>query len=179
MAATAEEILGNYPRGRILIGVDGLPGSGRAAFADDLAAEFARRGHDVARVSLDGFADAEAVDAYRDGAIEEGFRHTVLEPFRRGAAFATEASGAELHTGAEDVFLFADGGFLNRSSLRGVWHYTIWLDVDEAVRAERNPGADTASAAAYLRDANPRGAAIAIIDNTDAAHPRRQFADAC
>jgi len=179
MAATAEEILGNYPRGRILIGVDGLPGSGRAAFADDLAAEFARRGHEVARVSLDGFADADAADAYRDGAVEAGFRRAVLDPFRRGSAFATDAAGAEPRAGGEDVVLVADGGFLNRSSLRGVWHYTIWLDADEAVRAERRPGADTAAAAAYLRDANPRGAAVAIIDNTDAEHPRRQFADAC
>jgi uridine kinase len=211
VAATVDEILGNYRRGRIAIGVDGRTASGKSTFADDLAREFGRRGYATARASMDDFLNP-AEHRYRRGRLSpEGyyhdayaydvFRRVLIEPFRLGgsAAFVTAAFDKERdvqleprwRTGPEDVFLIVDGGFLDRPELRGVWNYTIWLDADDAVRAERlhardgiDPGSELAARyegahELYERDAHPRQAAIAIIDNTDPEHPRRVFADAC
>ncbi|PZQ91773.1 MAG: uridine kinase [Leifsonia xyli] len=211
IAATAEEILGNYRRGRIAIGIDGRTASGKSTFADDLAREFERRGFATARASLDDFLrPAEQryragrfspEGYYRDAYAYDVFRRVLVEPFRLGgsAAFVTAAFDKERdvqlqpkwRTGPEDMFLIVDGGFLDRPELRGVWNYTIWLDADDGVRAERlyardgiQPGSEHAGRhegahELYERDAHPRQAAIAIIDNTDPDHPRRVFADAC
>lgn len=211
IAATVDEILHNYRRGRIAIGVDGRTASGKSTFADDLAHEFGRRGFATARASLDDFLKpAEQRYArgrfspegyYDDAYAYDVFRRVLIEPFRLGgsAAFVTAAYDRvrevqlepKWRTGPEDLFLIVDGGFLDRPELKGVWNYTIWLDADDAVRAERlqqrdgiAPGSDLArryegAHAIYEKDAKPRQAAIAIIDNTDPEHPRRVFADAC
>ena len=211
IAATVDEILQNYRRGRIAIGVDGRTASGKSTFADDLAREFERRGLATARASLDDFL-APAGQRYARGRFSpEGyyhdayaydvFRRVLIEPFRMGGstAFVTAAYDRvrevqlepKWRTGPDDVFLIVDGGFLDRPELAGVWNYTIWLDADDAVRAERlsirdriEPGSDLAERyegahRLYEKDAKPRQAAIAIIDNTDPDHPRRVFADAC
>ena len=211
IAATVDEILGNYRRGRIAVGVDGPPAAGKSTFADDLAREFARRGYATARASLDDFLrPAEeryargrdsAEGYYRDAYAYDVFRRVLIEPFRMGgsAAFVTAAYDRvremplepKWTTGPDDVFLVVDGGFLDRPELRGVWSYTIWLDADATVRGERlreRDGVEPGSAQAlryegahalYERDAHPQETATAIIDNTDAEHPRRVFADAC
>jgi uridine kinase len=211
LAATVDEILQNYRRGRIAIGVDGRTASGKSTFADDLAHEFERRGYATARASLDDFlrpADLRyaqgrfsAEGYYHDAYAYDVFRRVLIEPFRMGgsAAFVTASYDRvrevqvepKWRTGPEDVFLIVDGGFLDRPELKGVWNYTIWLDADDDVRAERlrvregiQPGSDLAERyegahRLYEKDAKPRQAAIAIIDNTDPEHPRRVFADAC
>jgi len=211
IAATVDEILGNYRRGRIAIGVDGRTASGKSTFADDLAREFERRGFATARASLDDFLNPSeqryrrgrfsAEGYYRDAYAYDVFRRVLIEPFRMGgsAAFVTAAYDRvrdvalepKWRTGPDDIFLIVDGGFLERSELRGVWNYSIWLDADDEVRAERlrardgiEPGSELAGRyegahELYERDAHPRQAAIAIIDNTDPEHPRRVFADSC
>lgn len=211
IAATVDEILGNYRRGRIAIGVDGRTASGKSTFADDLAREFERRGFATARASLDDFLKpAEERYArgryspegyYRDAYAYDVFRRVLIEPFRLGgsAAFVTAAYDRvrdapiepKWRTGPDDIFLIVDGGFLDRQDLRGVWNYAIWLDADAEVRAERlrerdgiEPDSELAARYEgahdlYERDAHPREAAIALIDNTDPEHPRRIFADAC
>ena len=211
IAATVDEILGNYRRGRIAIGVDGRTASGKSTFADDLAREFERRGHATARASLDDFLNPaeqryrrgrhSAEGYYRDAYAYDVLRRVLIEPFRLGgsAAFVTAAYDKvrdvqlepKWRTGPDDLFLVVDGGFLDRPELRGVWNYTIWLDADDEVRARRlkdrdgiEPGSELAARYEgahdlYERDAHPRQAAIAIIDNTDPEHPRRVFADAC
>ena len=157
IAATVDEILQNYRRGRITIGVDGRTASGKSTFADDLAREFERRGLATARASLDDFlAPAGQRYArgrfspegyYRDAYAYDVFRRVLIEPFRMGGstAFVTAAYDRvrevqlepKWRTGPEDVFLIVDGGFLDRPELAGVWNYTIWLDADDSVRAER------------------------------------------
>src|SRR5690606_9590536 len=210
IAAAVDEILGSCRRGRIAIGVDGRTASGKSMFADDLAREFERRGYATARASLDDFLrPAEERYArgryspegfYRDAYAYDVFRRVLIEPFRMGgsAAFVTAAYDRvrevplepKWRTGPDDMFLIVDGGFLDRPELRGVWNYSIWLDADDEVRAERRrergmgPGSELAAryagaAELYERDAKPRETAIAIVDNTDPEHPRRVFADAC
>lgn len=211
IAATVDEILGNYRRGRIAIGVDGRTASGKSTFADDLAREFERRGFATARASLDDFLHPaperyrrgrySAEGYYRDAYAYDVFRRVLIEPFRLGGstAFVTAAYDRvrevqlepKWRTGPDDVFLIVDGGFLDRPELRGVWNHTIWLDADAEVRDARllaregiAPGSDlaaryTGADELYERDAHPRQAAVAIIDNTDPDHPRRVFADSC
>ncbi|HLU62960.1 MAG TPA: uridine kinase [Protaetiibacter sp.] len=210
MASIVDEILGNYRRGRIAIGVDGRTASGTTTFADDLAREFERRGLATARASLDDFLNPaehrhrrgrhSPEGFYRDAYAYDVFRRVLIEPFRMGgsAAFVTAAYDRvrevplepKWRTGPDDMFLIVDGGFLDRPELRGVWNYSIWLDADDEVRAERlrargiEPGSELAARYAgadelYERDAKPRETAIAIVDNTDPEHPRRVFADAC
>lgn len=211
VASIVDEILGNYRRGRVAIGVDGRTASGTSTFADDLAREFERRGLATARASLADFLNPaaqrhargrfSAEGYYRDAYAYDVFRRVLIEPFRMGgsAAFVTAAFDKQRdtalepkwHTGPDDIFLIVDGGFLDRPELRGVWNYSLWLDADDEVRAERlrerdgiEPGSELAARfegahELYQRDARPREVAMAIIDNTDAAHPRRVFADAC
>ncbi|QNO38575.1 uridine kinase [Protaetiibacter sp. SSC-01] len=170
MAATVDEILGNYRRGRITIGVDGRTASGKSTFADDLAREFERRGYVTARASLDDFLNPaeqryrrgrySPEGYYRDAYAYDVFRRVLIEPFRMGgsAAFVTAAYDKvrdvqlepKWRTGPDDVFLVVDGGFLDRPELRGVWNYTIWLDADDDVRAKRLHARDGIESASEL-----------------------------
>lgn len=171
MASIVDEILGNYRRGRIAIGVDGRTASGTTTFADDLAREFERRGLATARASLDDFLNPaehrhrrgrhSPEGFYRDAYAYDVFRRVLIEPFRMGgsAAFVTAAYDRvrevplepKWRTGPDDLFLIVDGGFLDRPELRGVWNYSIWLDAADEVRADRlrergiEPGSELAA----------------------------------
>ena len=173
LEALAREILHNYPRGRALVAVDGIDGSGSARFADDLAGAFHALGSHVVRASMDDFLRPasernarEGVSArliYRDGFDYEAFRRELAHPFRSGEPQVPEQP---VPVGA---ILLVDGVFLNRPELAGLWNYSIWLDSAPGLVANE----------AYEAEARPRAAAVAIIDNTDIEHPRRIFADAC
>lgn len=208
LGALADEILHNYARGRVIIAVDGNDGAGTSDFADDLAEALRTKSHTAFRASVDGFqrprADryarghGSAEGYYRDSFNYSVLRRVLVEPFRMGGstAFVTAAfdtgRDAEIEpkwtTGPDDAILIIDGVFLNRPELRGLWNYSIWLDVprDLAGRhAQPQAGSDDAGERLsggqnlYWAEARPRTAAVAIIDNTDVEHPRRVFADSC
>lgn len=208
LAALADEVLHNYGHGRSIVAVDGADGAGKTHFADDLAAMLEKKGHAVFRASIDGFhrpraerhlAGKDSPEGfYRDSFDYSTFRRVLIEPFRlgEGAAFVTAAFDhrrdatvpAKWRTGPRDAILIVDGIFLNRPELRGLWNYSIWLDVPDAVREQRllardGPGGVgprySGGMALYLAEAKPRAAASAIIDNADFDHPRRVFADSC
>ncbi|WP_375399554.1 uridine kinase [uncultured Amnibacterium sp.] len=143
----AHEVLGLFPAGRILVGIDGLDGAGTTPFARDLAGAIDRSGVSSAAVSMDGFHHARAVrhagaaDArtWYDRAYDyDAFRQRVIVPFRRGEAVVLD------HRSRTDDALLADpptwvpgdravlvveGVFLHRSALVGLWHTSAWLDV--------------------------------------------------
>jgi uridine kinase len=144
---------------------------------------------------------------YRDSFDYSTFRRVLVEPFRDGAQTGATTGfqlaafdqvrdtpvEAEWVTAPRDAVLIVDGIFLLRPELRGIWHWAVWLDVPVDVAAARVAGRDgtdpdpwAASNARYregqelyLRDADPRAAASAIVDNTDVDHPRRVWADSC
>lgn len=204
----ADEFLAQYGKGRTLLAVDGIDGAGKRPFADALAERLRRGGHAVFRASVDRFHRPRAeryvrgVDSaegyYYDSFDYDQFRRVLIEPFRLGgsAGFTTAAFDVERdvplelewQTGPQDATLVVDGAFLNRPELRGLWHYSIWLEADPdrawdrlreldgpAGQSPRYPGGQRL----YLAEANPRARATAIVDNTDPEHPRRVFADAC
>jgi uridine kinase len=211
--ALRDEVRRNSPRGRILIAVDGEDGSGKTRFADHLAAVFAEDGTRVLRASIDDFHRSRS-ERYRRGRTSpegfyldsydyDAFRRLLVEPFRTGAADGVRLAAFDLAADRpvdapsvsvpDDALLIVDGIFLNRPELRGIWHWSVWLDAPLDVRyarmAERD-GCDADPAAdsnrryregqeLYLKEAAPRTAASVIVDNTDPASPRRVYADFC
>jgi uridine kinase len=81
---------------RAIVGIDGVDGSGKSTFADDLAPIIESHGAPVIRASVDGFHNPRAVRYRRGRADPEGFfldsydyeslRRCLLDPFRHGAA---------------------------------------------------------------------------------------------
>ena len=140
---------------------------------------------------------------YEDSYDYASFRRVLLGPFRLAGStgFCTQFFDLERDvayesswlTGPADAILIVDGLFLLRPQLAGIWNFSIWLDAPDEVRRERmierdgsHPESDSPLGQRYLggqelyqREAKPRTAASAIVDNTDVEHPRRQFADSC
>lgn len=204
----ADEFLHNYAKGRTLLAVDGIDGAGKRPFADALAERVARGGHAVFRASVDKFhrpraeryvrGEDSAEGYYRDSFDYDLFRRVLIEPFKLGGStgFVTAAFDVERNaqvemdwkTGPQDATLIVDGAFLNRPELRGLWNWSVWLDVSEEQAAARLFELDGAAGQSpryaggqklYLAEANPRARASAIVDNTDPEHPRRVFTDSC
>lgn len=144
---------------------------------------------------------------YRDSFDYATFRRVLIDPFRE--AWQTSATtGFQLDafdlardapvesawvTAPKDAILIVDGIFLHRPELKNLWNWSLWLDVPidvayarMAVRDGTDPDASAPTnrryregLEIYLRDANPRAAASAIVDNTDPALPTRVFQDYC
>ena len=174
----ADEFLHNYAKGRTMLAVDGVDTSD---FADDLAERLGRGGHAVFRASMTNFQLPKADrfgDAYQWTYDYDLFRRVLVEPFKMAGStgFVLAAYDAareqpiemEWATGPQDATLIVDGEYLNRPELRGLWNWSIWLEV-RGVRTDD----------AYFAEATPRTRASAIVDNTDPEHPRRSFADSC
>ncbi len=206
--ALAAEILHLYGRGRVIVAVDGVDAAGKTHFADELGEALRRAGHTVFRASIDGFHRPRALryargkdspeGFYRDSYDYETFRRVLVDPFKDGGtgSFVLEAFDHRRDapvepkwvTGKPDAILLLDGIFLNRPELRGLWNYSIWLDIDPAVAAQRALDRDgpsgvgdryTKGQALYVKEAKPRTVASTIVDNNDFDHPRRVFADSC
>ncbi len=207
------EIAHNYGHGRVIVAVDGVDGAGKTSFGDDLAAVFREAGHDAFRASMEDFHRSRAeryrdgsespVSFYRDSFDYQTFRRVLVDPFRMAgsAGFQTAAwdvkrdapTLARWTTGQPDGVLIVDGVFLNRSELRGIWNYSILLEVPWDVayarlaeRDARDPNPDALANARYrdgqdlyFAEANPRQYASALVDNADPEHPKRIFADSC
>jgi uridine kinase len=132
----------------------------------------------------------------------ELLRRLVVQPYRAGEPVALQGFDRERDEPvaqpdrfqpADRAVLVVEGIFLHRPELRGLWHSSAWLQVQREIAFERcvqRDGWDPAPEAPlhrvyfaaedlYLRRVDPRKAANATFDLTDAAHPRRVFADAC
>ncbi len=209
--ALRNEVTHLYPRGRVLIGVDGRDGAGKTVFADTFAASFAEAGLAVVRASLDDFhrprverharGRRSPEGHYRESYDYETFRRLLIDPFRSGLGFCTRGFDLVLDTPVEaveqlapaDAYLIVDGLFVHRPELRGLWHWSIWLDAPAALsfaRMAERDGTDPDPAAEtnlryrdgweiYLRDHEPRAAASVLIDNSDPQAPTRLFEDSC
>ena len=212
-----DEVRQHYRAGRVIVAVDGRDGAGKTVFADGLAAVFAEDGSVVFRASIDDFHRPRAEryargrtspdGFYRDSYDYATFRRVLIDPFRDGRQTAA-TTGFQLAafdlvrdtpvesawvTAPRDAVLIVDGIFLHRPELRGLWDWSVWLDVPIEVAfrrmAERDrtdPDFRAASNAryrdgqeVYVRDARPREAASAIVDNTDLEHPKRVYQDSC
>lgn len=201
--ALAKEILHNYGRGRAIVAIDGGSDAGTRQFADDLAATVRILGHEAFRASIDDFQRPRRIRErngrfsasarYEDGYDYSLLQRVLLDPFRAtsGTGFVLAAFDEERDapfqskwtTATPDALLIIDGVFLNRAEISGFWNYSVWLETpardEPAAEASEDARRDAAADALYVEAANPRGKAMAIIDNSDPDHPRRIFADSC
>jgi uridine kinase len=157
LESVVAELRHNYPRGRVMVAVDGPTAAGKTTFADDLAVAWRAAGSAVFRASVDDFLRPRADRYARGRDSAEGryldsydyslLRRVLIEPFRMGGstgfelrAFDREADRpfvATWTTAGPDAVLLVDGSFLNRPELRGAWHAVIWLDAERAERDRR------------------------------------------
>ncbi|GAA4183707.1 hypothetical protein GCM10022288_03440 [Gryllotalpicola kribbensis] len=173
-----DEILNNYPRGRRIIGVDGFPGTGSHEVADDLAAVFDDGGMPAFRASMGDFLKPRAARGRGDEAYDETtFRRVLLDPWRLAGStgFQTAAFDAardvpalsEWKTAPADAVLIVDGAYL-LGSLKGIWHFLIYVDAQQAQADE-----------AYLAAETPFFLASAVIDTSTPELPKRVLSDSC
>lgn len=149
--ALRDEVRRDYPRGRVIVAVDGRDGSGKSVFAESFARVLAEDGSAVFHASIDDFHRPREERWTRGRTSPEGFyldsfdyatfRRVLIEPFREGArmpdtgfqlAAFDVARDAPVEsrwvTAPEDAVLVVDGIFLNRPELRGLWNWSVWID---------------------------------------------------
>jgi uridine kinase len=197
----AAEILHSHGASRAIVAIDGVDAAGKTYFADELAESFGRAHHPVLRASIDDFHRSRAEryasgthspeGFYRDSYNYEIFRQVLVDPFRAGSGGLVLAAFDHVRdtpivpapvTAATNTTLIIDGIFLQRPELRGLWDYTVWLDVPTGIAESRALHRDgptgvgdryTGGQALYRAEAAPMAAANAVIDNSDFERPRR------
>ncbi|SFM15563.1 uridine kinase [Bradyrhizobium sp. NFR13] len=141
--------------GRTAVAIDGVDGSGKTTFADELAPILAGEGRTVTRASIDAFHNPRSIRYRRGKSDPEGFfldsynyadlRHFLLDPFRAGADVvdvarydhAADVSVSRPTTVDPSAILLIDGIFLHRDELRCFWDFSIFLSVPFPVSYER------------------------------------------
>ena len=146
----------------IRVAVDGVDGSGKTTFADELAHAVHDEGRPVVRVSVDDFHNVRAVRYRRGRHSPEGFWldsfnydrliTDVLEPLGPGGSRAYRAAAHDLRSDAvlyappltspSGAVLIIDGLFLHRDELANFWDLSIFLDVPFEVTAQRMADSD-------------------------------------
>lgn len=186
LRAVAEDILGRYGRGRMIVAVTGPVGADpvptAAALADDLGEVLRERDRTVFRARLSDFHRSREAQAafgadtperyFRYGFDESALLRSLVEPFRMGgsAAFVTRvldpARDAWVEprwlTGPDDAILVIDGRFALRDRLARLWDYRIAVDGEPT---------DAADVIAYA-ERDPRQVADLVVDLSDPALPR-------
>lgn len=138
----------------LIVGIDGVDGSGKTRLADELAARMSSSRR-VVRVSIDGFhhlrehryrlGPASPEGFWLDSYDYERFRREVIDPFRSGLGPYLPAGhdvdsdrllSGPRHDVPQGSLLLVDGIFLHRPELVDVWDLTVFLDVpfSESVR---------------------------------------------
>jgi len=205
--ALAADILHNYARGRVIVAIDGVDGAGKTFFAEALVEALEKAGHAAVHASIDGFHRprveryAQGKDSprgfYEDSYDYATFRRILVDPFRQAGTGAFVLANFDVVadapiepkwiTAPDNAILVVDGIFLNRPELRGIWNYSIWLDVPADVAEQRLIERDgpsgigdryTGGQKLYAKE-KPSSRATTIVDNGDFNHPRRIFADSC
>ncbi len=147
------------------VGIDGVDGTGKTTFADELAAVIEAVGRTTIRASVDGFHHPKAIRYQLGRSSPQGyFVHSydyaqlaavLLDPlspggtgiYRRAVFDHTTDSPVALpeeHAVPGAVLVF-DGIFLHRSELRAYWDYSIFLEVDFTISIPRGAQRDGGS----------------------------------
>jgi len=149
----------------VRVGIDGVDGSGKTVFADELGEALRDAGRSVVRISVDDFHNVSAVRHRRGRDSPEGFwldsfdyarlRSDVLEPLAPGGSrryrrrahdlVSDRILNAEPEIAPAGAVLVLDGIFLHRQRLAGVWDFSVFLDVPFDVTAQRMAGRDGSS----------------------------------
>ncbi|HEY2776293.1 MAG TPA: hypothetical protein VGI77_00180 [Gaiellaceae bacterium] len=172
LAELTEEV---HTRGARRIGVDGVDGAGKTSLADELA----DRIEHATRIRVDDFLNPPEI-RYRLGRDSpEGFFVDSFDYDRFKGAIAD----------ANTAVVIADGIFLHRDELVGLWDFSIWLEVPFGVSVPRgaargygfgSPDPEAPSnrryvegQRLYIESCDPRSRATIVVDNSDLARPGR------
>ncbi|MFC0681818.1 AAA family ATPase [Lysobacter korlensis] len=143
--------------GYVLVAVDGVDGSGKTSFAEELAAELGLVGRPVVLIHADAFLNLRSVRHRRgrdsplgfwlDSYDYEALRRFALQPFRPGGdgRYRTAATdprkdeyvSSELQQARPGSVVIVEGLFLHRDELAQVWDFSVYLDVPFEVTAKR------------------------------------------
>jgi uridine kinase len=146
----------------VRVGVDGVDGSGKTVFANELADALQIMGRRVVRISVDDFHNVSTVRYRRGRSSPAGFwldsfnyerlRADVLEPLGPGGSRRYRPAAHDLardlvlnpayKVAAAGSVLVVDGLFLHREELVGAWDLSIFLDVPFEVTAKRMAARD-------------------------------------
>ena len=163
-------------RERVIVAIDGVDGSGKTTFADELAAAMATLGQSAIRASVDGFHNSREIRYLRGRSSPEGYfldsynykllEQDLLLPFRSGARTVQTArfdhkSNHEITSAFAEPeacsVLLIDGIFLHRDELARFWDLSVFLDVPfvvsymrMAARDGSNPDPDAPENHRYL-----------------------------
>jgi uridine kinase len=153
-----------FKQDRVIVAVDGVDGSGKTVFADELAAIVLALGQSAIRASVDGFHHPREIRYLRGRNSLEGYfldsydydtlRRDLLLPFRSGARtvqiarFDHRSNHEVMSAFAEpDVrsVLLIDGIFLHRDELISCWDLSVFLDVPFVISYMRMAARDGSS----------------------------------
>lgn len=158
------------------VGIDGVDGSGKTTFADELAAELRSQRCLVEQLRADDYLNPTA-SRYRLGRLSpEGFW---LDSYDLPALASAVAQQRE-------AVLVVDGLFLHRDELVDLWDLSVFLSVPFEVSvprmarrdgAEPDPGHESQrryveGQKLYFRECSPLTRATLVIDNSDLERPR-------
>lgn len=149
-AALLRSVADLLPRAHepVLVVVDGVDGSGKTTFADELALVMVGRGILMVRASIDAFHHPRA-HRHAEGRTAEALwsrhfdyaalRRELLEPWRAGPPSSYRPAwhdvGTDEHVDVAPVpvpghgVLLVDGVFAQRPELTDLWHLRVFLDV--------------------------------------------------
>jgi uridine kinase len=146
----------------VRVAVDGVDGSGKPVFADQLAGVLREQARPVVRASVDDFHHPR-VQRYRRGrSSPSGFwldsfdyarlRHDLLDPLGPGGSRRYRTAVHDLDTdqhvdlpwvvGPPGVVLVLDGLFLHRDELHDLWELSVLLEVPFDITAARMAARD-------------------------------------
>jgi uridine kinase len=194
----------------VRVAVDGVSAAGKTTLANELSGVLGRSGRPTIRAEIDHFKRSlaartryphdSAEDYYFEMYDYPAIRAHLLEPLGPGGsrryrtALLDYAASSPLdspeETAPDDAILVADGGFLLRPELDGMWDYRIFVHIDFDLVLARGAARDRAwmpsleaareryrkryipGEKLYLRRVRPHERAGAVVDNTDFAAPR-------
>jgi uridine kinase len=159
-AALLAEVAAEIPhteQAHVLVGVDGVDGSGKTTFADEVVEELRRRGRTAVVIHADQFLNPSEVRYRRGRHSPDGFwldsydydalEREVLIPLGPGGdgKYRTAAIDPLLDVAvtpeqcqaAAGTVAVVEGLFLHRDRLAARWDYSVFLDVPFAVSARR------------------------------------------
>jgi uridine kinase len=148
----------------LLVAIDGVDGSGKTCFADELVPHLEEAGRPVLRAGIDGFHNPRSIryrlgrssplgyflDSYDYGSL----RRHLLDPLARGSDTVHTArfdyrTDQPVTTAVRRVeansILLLDGIFLHRDELRPLWSCSVFLDVSFEVSFARMARRDGSS----------------------------------
>lgn len=149
LSVVADRVVALPAGRRVLVAVDGIDGSGKSTFADELVRELQGRpgfGRELVRASVDSFHHPRAVRHARGRGSATGFYldttdlgglvSELLDPFRAGEPFrpaifdepTDSRVGEPAVDAAADAVLVFDGIFAHRPELRDRWDLSVFLD---------------------------------------------------